>query len=121
MANNKEEFLRKFNQAFVKNDIDFIVDNITDDVEWNMVGMETTQSKAAVESSFKKMENDFNVSEINIENIITHGKNASVNGIMKMKEKDKIKNYGFCDVYTFSGFKNPKIKKLNSYIISLDK
>lgn len=28
--------------------------------------------------------------------------------------------YAFCDVYTFRGFKNPKVQEMTSYVIEIE-
>ncbi len=118
MNNPKEEFLRRFNNAFLKNDIAFILDSLTDDVHWEMVGDRTFSTKEEVKASFDEMNNNEGLAALEIETIITHGKSAAVSGTMKMKTKEgKITTYGFCDIYGFSGYKNPKIKKLTAYIV----
>lgn len=55
---------------------------------------------------------------IEIKNIITHGDSAAVDGEMKSPDG---KRYAFCDVYKFSGFKDPKIKRMTSYVLPLEK
>ncbi|MGB0176235.1 MAG: nuclear transport factor 2 family protein [Owenweeksia sp.] len=119
MPNTKEEFLRKFNQAFLEPDIPLILDCVTDDVHWEMVGDQTFIGKEKIREFFHRMDNSSKLVSIEIENIITHGKNASVNGTMKMNNQGKEESYGFCDVYKFSGFKNPRISKLTSFVVSL--
>lgn len=54
--------------------------------------------------------------ELIIHKVITHGKDAAVHGVMESKDG---KQYAFCDVYTLSGFKNPKISAMTSYVITL--
>ncbi len=118
MNSPKEEFLRQFNNAFLKNDIAFILNSLTNDVHWEMVGDRTFKNKEEVKASFEEMNGNEGLTSLDIDTIITHGKSAAVSGTMKMKNKDgKETTYSFCDVYGFSGFKNPKIKKLTAYII----
>ncbi|WP_417602885.1 nuclear transport factor 2 family protein [Owenweeksia hongkongensis] len=121
MNNPKEEFVRKFNQAFLANDISFILESLTEDVYWEMVGERILDGKEKLKDFFDAMPEDSGLDSLEIHHIITHGKMASANGEMKMKDNSgKLKTYGFCDVYEFSGFKNPKIKKLVSYMVAKD-
>ena len=119
MTYKKEEFLRKFNDAFLKPDIPFILDSVTDDVEWEMVGDQTFHGKEELQKFFDNMDDSSKLLSTTIDAIITHGRKASVNGRMTMENKGAEEHYGFCDVYEFSGFKDPKIKKLTSYIVIL--
>ena len=58
---------------------------------------------------------DRNLEAVTIDNIITHGNVASVNGTLT-EVQGAI--YGFCDVYAFTSFaKTAKIKTITSYLI----
>lgn len=116
----KEKFVRDFNEAFAKNDVEFIISNMSEDVEWELVGDQTTKGKEDVKELMGKMK-DFETLEMEILRIITHGKLAAANGTMKIKEPSgKIKSFGFSDFYEFDGFKSPKIKKMTSYVVKLE-
>ena len=45
--------------------------------------------------------------------IITHGNTGSANGIVKSERK----NLAFCNIYKFSGFKNAKVKEIETVFI----
>lgn len=109
----KEKFLRKFNQAFADNDTGYITESTTDNIVWNIPGDRTIHGKDAFIHALKQMERN-GKTELNIEHIITHGKAASVNGVIRSGNGT---SHAFCDVYVFSGFKNPRIKEITSYVI----
>ena len=115
MKTGNQIFLEKFNQAFANNDTETILDHVTDDIEWEVVGENTVMGKNAFSKVLKEMQQNEPLN-MTIHHIITHGKHASVNGIMRTPDG---KSYGFCDVVTFSGFKNQKVKKMTSYAIEL--
>jgi len=118
----REEFLRKFNDAFATNDIDYIVNQLTDDVVWDMVGDQKIIGKEKAREAMEQMGSDsMKVLNMHIDKCITHGREAAVNGTMKMLDKGNEISFGFCDVYTFSGFKNAKIKAMTSYVVPLKK
>ncbi|MEX2513988.1 MAG: hypothetical protein WD398_13870 [Cyclobacteriaceae bacterium] len=75
METKKIEFLKKLNEAFARSDVDEILEAVTDNIQWTIVGDK-----------------------------IIHGK-----------------EYAFCDIYTFSGFKNAKIQEMKSYVFELKK
>ena len=56
------------------------------------------------------------VSELVLEQILSHGKEGAVNGIMKMQDGKK---YAFSDLYVFQGAKGTKIKTMTSYVIGI--
>lgn len=112
----KKIFLRDFNIAFVKSDVDFILDSITDDVYWDQVGEDNLNGKEAFANILTHMQ-DNKIVELHIQNIITHGNVGSLNGTMTMENR---KTYAFCDVYEFASSRNNlKIKALTSYIIDI--
>ncbi|MGY5847152.1 nuclear transport factor 2 family protein [Salegentibacter sp. HM20] len=115
----KEKFIQELNRAFEKGDIEAILESMTDDIEWDMVGGKRHKGKATIKEEMSSM-SDFEMIEMQLDKIITHGKLASANGTFKMKEKGQVNSYAFCDVYEFSGFKNPKIKKLTAYVVPIN-
>lgn len=60
-----------------------------------------------------KDENRLKVACLEIYQVITHGKYASINGVLSLENGGKV---DFCDVYTFSSAgKSGKIKEVKSY------
>lgn len=116
MKTKNQELLENFNKAFARSDSDFILDNVADDITWTIIGDKTVEGKEAFSEALKKMVVDEPM-DLTINHIITHGKAASVNGEMKASGGVV---YAFCDVYKFSGFKNPKITEMTSYAIPVN-
>lgn len=115
----KEEFIRDFNEAFSKNDMEFILNNMTDDIVWNFIGEKTVKGKEVVKEFLKPMSRVETV-ELELLEIITHGRTAAANGRMKIKEPSgEIKSFGFADFYVFSGLKSPKVKTMTSYVVAI--
>jgi len=113
-----EEFLQKFNQAFVQNDINFIIDSTTDDIIWTMIGDKTIRGKEDLAVSMNEMK-DASGLEIKIDSTIINGNQAAVDGSMNMEDKDgNRKTYSFCDLYKFRDDGELKIRELRSYIIA---
>lgn len=115
MKIKNQELLEEINKAFARNDSDFIIERVTNTIRWEIVGDKTVEGKEAFAQTLKEMEADEPM-ELTIHHIITHGKEASVNGEMKTADGE---TYAFCDVYKFSGFKNPKITEMTSYAIKI--
>jgi limonene-1,2-epoxide hydrolase len=119
METEKHELLRKFNQAFVDFNTEFILNSVTDDIVWTMVGEDSVQGKSEFANVLENMKSE-NQQELVIHHIITHGSEAAVDGIVKaVNAAGEEKTYAFCDIYRFSGFKNPKIKEMISYGIEV--
>lgn len=110
----KKLFLRDYHIALANHNREMILESVDDNVQWEVVGKRTVKGKAEFERMLedrlsKKLE------VVTIDNIITHGNAASVNGTWTEVEGA---TYGFCDVYTFSSSaKNAKIKTITSYLI----
>tara|TARA_B100000678_G_C18151547_1_gene479150 strand:+ start:649 stop:1026 length:378 start_codon:yes stop_codon:yes gene_type:complete len=109
----KMEFLKDFNIAFAKGNVEFIVDNVTDDIIWNIIGDKKIDGKKTFVEELKKMKSE-KATELIIDQILSHGKEGAANGIMKMQNGKK---YAFSDFYKFKGAKGAKIKSITSYVI----
>ena len=114
---HKEAFLQKLNEAFAKGDIEALLDHLTADIRWTIIGEKSIHGKEAFKKAMKEME-DEGPMKLSVKNIITHGDMAAVDGTMT---SPKGKSYGFCDVYKISGYKNPKVKEMTSYVLELKK
>lgn len=115
----KENFIKSFNEAFAKNDSDFILASMSEKVVWDFIGDWRIEGKEAVKKALEEM-CDVETLEMSILNIVTHGKSAAAHGTMKIKgPMGELKNFGFSDFYEFDGFKSPKIRKMTSYVVAL--
>ncbi|MCL6220296.1 nuclear transport factor 2 family protein [Zunongwangia pacifica] len=117
MENKKEKLLVQFSKAFVNGDHQFMLNQVTEDFHWIMIGKKEIKGKAQFADALKDMKNCV-TSELELVDVITHGKKACVNGNMKVgSPKAEDQSFSFCDVYEFSSFKEPKIKRMTSYLI----
>ena len=120
MMSKNKEFFQKINEAFAEGNVDFIVENMTEDVHWNIVGESNIRGKGAVIKMLEPMRGVV-AEEYVTKKIIPHGNTAAIEGTMKMpNESGEKKTFAFCDIYTLDKFKNGKITKLTAYIIELD-
>lgn len=115
MKTKTQEFLEEINKAFARSDSEFILQHVTDDIKWTVQGDFSIQGKENFAGELKKMESP-DPFDLKINNIITHGRSAAVDGIMKSPDG---KTYAFCDVYQFRGLKNPTIKEMTSYVVEV--
>lgn len=110
----KKELLRDFKIAFVKGDIEYLLQNTTDDIQWTMVGDQIFEGKEQVTKMLEQTRKT-KTAELALYNIITHGNTGAVNGVSKLENGALV---AFCDVYRFSSnAKNAKIKEISSYVI----
>jgi hypothetical protein len=108
-------YLRQLNEAFARNDVASILESVTDDIRWNVVGDKIVEGKDAFHKILEQMAADEPMI-LTVSKIITHGREASVNGTMRTPDG---KTYAFCDLYSFNGQKNLKIREMTSYVIEL--
>lgn len=111
----KMEFLKDFNIAFAKGNVEFIVDSVTDDIIWKIIGDKKIDGKKTFAEELEKMKSE-KATELIIDQILSHGKEGATNGIMKMQNGKK---YAFSDFYKFKGAKGAKIKSITSYVIEI--
>ncbi len=106
--------IRDFNIAYARSDYDYVLEQLTDDVVWQMVGDRTIRGKQDVALMLQQT-TDFAPSALHLTNIITHGRTAAANGILTLADS----SLSFCDVYIFnSAGKQGKIKEITSYVIA---
>lgn len=110
----KKIILVNLYKAFANGDEKFILDNISKEITWDIIGKKTIGGNDNIISTLNKFRAK-GINEIQLINVITHGNVASVNGIIIFDDNS---SYSFCDVYKFSSFgKNAKIKEVSSYVI----
>ncbi|MEX0723566.1 MAG: nuclear transport factor 2 family protein [Gracilimonas sp.] len=115
MKTKNQQLLEQFNKAFARSDTDFILQHVSDTIKWTAVGDFSVEGKEDFRKALESMTGE-EPYELDIHKIITHGKEAAVNGVIKSKDG---KQYAFCDVYTFSGFKDVKIIEMTSYVMEI--
>ena len=110
----KKLFVRDLMVGIADNDIAFILDCLTDDIHWQLVGRHSTTRKTEVEDLL----NDWlpeHIDEMTIVSIISHGDECSTDGIMISRDG---KTFAFCHVCKFNGHgKKAKIKAIRTYVI----
>ena len=111
----KSAFIKQFNIAFVEGNVDYIVDSVTDDIMWQMVGENKYEGKEAFIAAVNSMVTD-QVAELTLHTIITHGREGAANGEIQFKDGTAV---SFCDVYRFRGAKAGKIQEITSYMIGV--
>lgn len=109
----KKEFLKNFNVAFATGDAQFIIDHVSDDIQWTMYGDKELKGKKDFAKEINIMK-DYVADEVIVHSIVTHGAEAALNGEIKMGGK----SYAFCDVYRFVSAGSTLIKELKSYVIA---
>jgi hypothetical protein len=111
----KNIFVQELTIAFAKGNSKFILDRITDDIRWNIVGDTLIEGKDNVIKAIEWMKND-KLLHLTIHHVATHGKAGAVNGTSTFEDG---KTRAFCHVYEFSNTKGVAIKEMTSYVIEI--
>ena len=112
----KNIFVQEVTIALTKGDLKSVLDRVTDDVRWNVVGDGLIEGKDRFAEALQEGKND-KVLELSIHHIATHGKAGAVDGRMKFKSG---KTNAFCNIYEFSNAKGIAIKEIISYRIEIE-
>lgn len=111
----KMTFLKEFNIAFAKGNLKFLIENVTDEIVWNIIGDRKIEGKEKFLEELKKMKSE-KATELIIDQILSHGKEGASNGIIKMQNGKK---YAFSDFYVFKNNKSTDLKSITSYVIEI--
>jgi len=111
----KMEFLKQFNIAFAEGHVAFLTENVTDDIAWNIIGDRKIEGIKAFTAELEKMQS-VKASELILNQILSHGKEGAVNGLMTMENGNR---YAFSDFYIFQSTKGEKVKAITSYCIEV--
>ncbi|CQR47955.1 SnoaL-like domain protein [Paraliobacillus sp. PM-2] len=114
---NKHTFFREFNEALMSGNITYILESVTTDVSWEMIGNDTIYGKDVLAEVLAGMDQTMEY-KLTIEHIIIDSAKAVVNGIIEVTTKlNELKTYGFCDIYQLAENEDDKISKITSYVI----
>ena len=111
----RKKFLVDFNRAFAEGNADFVLDHVSDDIVWNMVGDKEVRGKMSMRSEMESMMVG-QASAMVLYSVITHGREAAANGEFHYPGGEKI---AFCDVYQFTKTTGNSVKSITSYATSL--
>lgn len=110
-------FFIKLNEAFAKWDIDYIADQLADEITWRVKGEQEIIGKSAIVDAFNKMKSSTS-QEMILEHCIVDGKKASLAGTFVMTDKNaKIGRYAFCDIYVLND--KGKIIEMSKYVVGV--
>jgi hypothetical protein len=108
----KNQLILDLTAAFVSYDLKTVEPYLAEDISWTLVGDDAIVGKKEFLDALRQMSSN-SASELEIFQVITHGKTAAVNGKMKMKDGVI---YGFADFYIFSSASFKKVQSITSYV-----
>lgn len=111
----RKQFIADFNRAFAEADVEFVLDHVSDDIVWEMVGDKEVNGKTAMREVMEAMMAS-KASSMILRSVITHGREAASNGEFHYPGGGKI---AFCDVYRFTKTTGNMVNRITSYATSL--
>jgi hypothetical protein len=111
----KKLLLKELTCAFAKGTAQrVLLPRLADDVTWEIVGAEPVKGKDAIARMLAEAaKSGYKATQLEIENIITHGNAGSVNGYITMPDG---RRYAFCDIYVWgSASAQSAIRKITSF------
>jgi uncharacterized protein len=115
VTSKNKAVVEAFDRAFAKGDVDAILSQMADDVEWEMVGDMKVAGKENIRKFFKSMEG-MGLPEIWPGIKVAEGDRVTSEGKMKGHDREgKEFTAAYCDSFLF---KSGKIKQLTSYVIT---
>lgn len=112
-------FIERMNEAFASCDLDFLMENVTDDIEWNVVGENKVSGIDEFRETMERMK-EMGPMNITVSEIILKKDRAVVEGIVQLKKPGKRRKYAFCDIYVLKKDTN-KVKELRTYVTKIVK
>jgi len=111
------KLIKELNIYMAKLEFRFFYDYLTDNVQWNILGLRKLIGKDKVIEVMEEIQFD-NVLELNLHSIISHGTAGAVNGVVTMENQ---KQYAYCSIYTFtSNSDDGKIKEMTTYFYEVN-
>ncbi|WP_029036105.1 nuclear transport factor 2 family protein [Salinimicrobium xinjiangense] len=117
----KEEFLREVIKAYANGNDQFLMEHITDDICWEIVGEKNIGGKSEFQEVLDQMK-EMPSMEIEVENIIVNNHFGIVEGVVTSRNRlGQKKHFGFCDIYKFVKGSEMIISNIKSYVIDISR
>lgn len=108
----KRKLIKALNIAFAEGNIPELEEFFHPDMEWEMVGDRTLQGLEEVLRFLETIKTE-KAEELELQQVITHGKHASAMGILRYKNNA----IAFHDHYEFTSAGSSKLKRIISFAI----
>lgn len=116
--NDIQQFLHRFNEHWVRPDVDAILGDVTDDIHFAMAGKPPIVGKAEFRKMLDEMAGQAGEMDMRLETTLVDGDRAMVSGLISMPgEQGGRKAYAFCDVYRLAG---GKVAELKAYVVEVE-
>lgn len=111
----KNKFILDITAAFATGDVGFILDRVSEDIVWEVVGRMRIEGKTAFAAALEGLKKE-PAAEIEIYHVATHGRAGAANAETRLEDG---RRRAFANVYVFSSVKADRVKEITSYVIDL--
>jgi hypothetical protein len=112
----KNLFLKDFSSAFARGDEGFILNRVSDDLVFTLVGDRELRGRQALAIELDSLPLN-RVSEVEISHVLSHGRSGVVEGKVGLLDGGQL---AFCGVVDFSSAKGDQISRITAYVIRED-
>src|SRR5690606_22511974 len=109
----KKNLLKDLAVAAVNGDLKFVESLLSDDLTWEIVGQSSIAGKENVLKGLPQHKL-WKAKELVVDTIITHGREASVNGQIVARDNS---SYSFCEVFRFKSAGSTAIQSIKTFMI----
>ena len=112
----KRQFVDALVLGLIKGDINFVLDNVADDVIWKVVGKAAIRGKNKLVEVLQQPWQDSEVIEIIIESVMVDDFSGAVNGIRRHQNK---RIYNFHTILGFNDADGTEVQEIIHYKVNI--
>ncbi|WP_026950236.1 nuclear transport factor 2 family protein [Algoriphagus mannitolivorans] len=113
----KGKLIQDLSISFASYDLERLEPFLAEDITWTLIGDTPIKGKANFLAALGEMMGN-TAAELQIHQIVTHGKEGAVYGEMIMENGDR---FAFADFYVFSSTRSDLVKSISSFVIQKTK
>ncbi len=112
-----KDIINSIIESFESNDVESVLNQMTDDVEWQMIGDKTISGKDEMRKFFAD-NGDMKMISSTKNHTIIDGDHVAVDGEVQCSKNGEVTDMYYCDIYQLE---NEQVKKMISYIVNKKK
>src|SRR5690625_3460198 len=89
----KKAFIQELNVAFAKADVDTLLDKVTDDITWEIIGDKKIEGIDDFKQELHAMR-DHKAAELVLERVLTHGTDGAASGVIVTGDRSEERRVG---------------------------
>jgi len=109
----RKAFLKDLHIAIANGDLGYLVSIIPEGITWDIVGQQQINGKEGYLTEITRYKL-WNVKELIIDTMITHGPDASVSGHITTADNEQ---FAFSEIYRFKGAGGKTLKSVTTFVI----